>query len=122
MICAMYRIFINDDHVPAEEFAALTRLLDEHNIIFTERPRWIGSIFRFGARGAGADLMVETEQEYQRARELINEWQQDMIAESRATFEANRGKNRVREIVGWILAALIIGGLLWLSLGIGKIF
>jgi len=117
----MYRIFINDEHVPAEEFAELTRLLHEHNVEFTERPRWIGSLFRFGANGAGADLMVSTEEEQQRARALIDTWQRDMIARSRADFEANRHRNRLREIVGWILAALIIGGVLWLSLSIGNI-
>ncbi len=115
----MYRIFVNDEHVPADEYAALVRLLTENNVDYTERPRLVASLFRFRGQGAGADLMVETEEEYERARTLITGWQQAMINSSRAEYESVKPSLRAREIVGWIVAVLVIGGVLALSLGIG---
>jgi|GEM_PF-6301920 len=115
----MYRIFVNDDSVPDAEFDDVRQLLNEHSINFTERPRLIGSLFRFGSTGPGCDLLVHTESDQIRARELIGDYQQQLIDRSRAEYEARKPRQRTREVVGWAIAALVIFGVLALSIGIG---
>lgn len=115
----MHRIYVSDDSVPLEEHLQIVRLLQDNEVEYVERPRLIGTLFRFGSRGPGSDFMVESESERDRARALIDQHQSEMTARSRADYEANRSSNRLREIVGWIISALVIGGVLWLSLKIG---
>ncbi len=115
----MHRIYVSDDSVPLEEHLQIVRLLQDNDVLYTERPRLIGTLFRFGSRGPGSDFMVETEAERDRARALIDEYQAQMISESRAEYESKKSSNRLREIIGWVISALVIGGLLWLSLKIG---
>jgi len=117
----MHRIYVSDDSVPLEEHLQIVRLLQDNEVLYTERPRLIGTLFRFGARGPGSDFMVATESERDRARALIDEFQQGMIQDSRADYEAKKAttSHRWRETIGWILSALVIGGVLWLSLKIG---
>lgn len=113
----MYRVFVNDDTVPAEEFEQIQQRLHDNNIDVVERSHLIGSFFRFGSRGAGCDLLVRTETEYAQARAIIDRYQEELVEKARAEFEANRADNRQREIVGWAIAAAVVLGLvaLWLS-------
>ena len=115
----MPRIFIADDNVPAEEVAAVRQLLDDNDVAYTERRRLIGALWRFGSGGPGYDLMVETEAEKTRARALIDDYQAQLVKAARAEYEANRQNNKMRIAIGWILAALMIGGMIMLSLSIG---
>jgi len=117
----MYRVFVNDDSVPDSEFDDVCRLLEEHSIHFIERPRLIGSLFRFGSKGAGCDLMVHNESDFERARQLIGDYQSELLAQSRARYTEQAGEpgRRMREIFGWLLAASVVLTVLALSIGIG---
>ena len=113
------RIFVNDDAVPDDEYDDVRMILDEHGIRYRERPRLIGSFYRFGARKAGSDLVVDTYAEYERAREIIDDYQARRVQDARASYTENREMHRGRELVGWLLAAAVIGAVLWLSIRIG---
>jgi len=117
----MYRIFVNDDSVPDSEFNDVCRLLEDHSIHFTERPRLIGSLFRFGSKGAGCDLMVHNQADFERARQLIGDYQSELMTQSRARYAAKAGEpnRRLREVFGWLLAAAVVLTVLALSIGIG---
>lgn len=112
-------VFINDEHVPASEYEAIIQLLDDNDVDYVERPRLIGSLIRFGANGAGTNLVVETEAQYRKARALIDEYQKELVDGSRVRYEARKPNHRQREIFGWMLAIVVIVSVLALSLSIG---
>jgi len=53
----MYRVFVNDETVPVDEYQDVVNVLIENDIRYVERPRLIGSLFRFGSTGAGCDII-----------------------------------------------------------------
>lgn len=115
----MYTVFINDEHVPVSEYEAIIQLLDDNAVDYIERPRLVGSLFRFGSTGAGCNVMVETEAQYQQARELIDTYQDNLVEGARVRYRAQKPFNSGREVLGWIVALVVIGAVLALSISIG---
>lgn len=115
----MFRVFVNDETVPVDEYEDVVEILNENDVQYYERPRLIGSLFRFGSTGAGCDIIVNSEIEYQKARQLIDTYQQTRMQNSRADFAARKTHDRHRELFGWLLTFIVITVVLVLSIGIG---
>lgn len=113
----MSRLLIKLRHAPDDEIQEIRSLLQEHRVDFYET--------RAGAWGISAPgIWLNDEQQFDRAKALIDEYQQNRYREKRAEYERLRRagqqrtflKNLVENPIQVVLYSLIAALILYLSI------